>query len=105
MVHRIDAKGRLGRLGALTGVVLALSFVFVSAMAGQHTHTDTAESPAACAVCASTQQAPITTAPTQLEIVVLDVHAWASRLGSTQPVRSTLWQADRSRAPPTRPSL
>jgi hypothetical protein len=63
MAHMSIAKGRSGRPRASMSLAILLSFIAVSAMAGQHSHVDSAESPTACAVCASTHLAPVSTAP------------------------------------------
>ena len=91
MAYRSDATGRMGRPRALAGVAFALLFIVSGAMAGQHSHADTAESPAACAVCAST---------TQLPDLRLDYRSTPLDGGSRLAGRPAAASSDRARAPP-----
>ena len=105
MAYRSDATGRMGRPRALAGVAFALLFIVSGAMAGQHSHADTAESPAACAVCASTHQAPVLAAPTQLPDLRLDYRSTPLDGGSRLAGRPAAASSDRARAPPAALSL
>lgn len=105
MVHRLDAKGCRTGLGALTGVALALSMVFVNAVAGQHTHTGTAESPASCAVCVSTHQAPVTASPAASTLIPLAATTTPLSLEPEQELRAAVIPSYRTRAPPVSRSL
>ncbi|MDX1394360.1 MAG: hypothetical protein R3195_08215 [Gemmatimonadota bacterium] len=92
-------RGRRRRHGSV-GLAIALSFLFVSAWAGQHSHTGTAESPSACAVCASIHQAAASSAPTTQPIET-PTAVWLQTvdLDSDQP-RPAWTAVHRTRAPP-----
>lgn len=101
MAH-MSTGGRNGPR-VLTRLAIALSFLFVSALAGQHTHTDTAESAAACAVCASTHQAPVSTLPPAEPIAAPIFAALEAPAFDHRELRPADGSTRRTRAPPTRP--
>ncbi|WP_419163260.1 hypothetical protein [Candidatus Palauibacter sp.] len=100
MAYRHHATGQMRRPLALAGIAFALSFIVVGAMAGQHSHTDTAESPAACAVCVSTQQAPVVTAPAQIPDLKLEDRRTPPEFDSRLAFQPSIATTDRARAPP-----
>lgn len=100
MAQHSIAKGRTGRPRASMSLAILLSFIAVNAMAGQHSHVDSAESPAACAVCASTHQAPVSTAP-QSEISPVPPSMFQELIdGPVCSIPATERVSQRTRAPP-----
>jgi hypothetical protein len=100
MAHMSITKGRNGRPRVSMSLAIMLSFIAVSAMAGQHSHADSAESPTACAVCASTQQAPVSTAPPGDTFHVPPATFSYSVDGPARAIPASAPLAQRTRAPP-----
>ena len=51
MPNQIEAGRSWGRMRVLSGALVAVSLLFVTAAEGSHTHGGAADSPAACSVC------------------------------------------------------
>ena len=99
MAHSI-AKGRTARPRASMSLAILLSFIAVNATAGQHSHVDSAESPTACAVCASTHQAPVSTAP-QSDIFLVPPSTFQENIaGPVRAIPAVERVSQRTRAPP-----
>ena len=57
MPNQIDAGRSRRRMRLLTGVPVALSLLFVTAVEGSHTHGGAGDTPAACSICHLSHQA------------------------------------------------
>ena len=105
MPNQMDS-GRAGsRTRLLTGVLVALSLLFVTVAEGSHTHSGAADSPAACSVCELTHKAgPVVPSATPsvggLDLVWAPVHS-----GHRLNARPVHLSPHRSRAPPLSISL
>ena len=99
VVHRIDAEPRPGSRRALGGV-LVLSLVVSGAMEGRHSHTETAESSHACALCVLTHHAPITAVPQEIGVAPQDDRSRTPPSAPIEPARSRIRPPVRARAPP-----
>ena len=105
MRHRVDPRRSWGRVRALTGVVVALSFLVVSAAEASHSHAGAVESAATCSVCQLGHRPAQTTGPYTPDLTgrsLLKAPALAGHMPAPAAVHLS---PPRSRAPPLHLSL
>ncbi len=105
MAIQIDAGRSRGHLRLLTGVLVALSLLTVTAAEGSHTHGGAADSPAACSVCDLSHKAGPVVSSATLSVTGLTIE-WVPALAVRRLiVRPVHLSPHRSRAPPLPISL
>lgn len=93
---------RRRRWRASTSLALVLSILTLGLVSGQHSHSETAESSAACVVCVSGHHAPISSiAPAVLHFAPIDNAREGVRY-AVDATRSPLRGESPARAPPAR---
>ncbi len=105
MPNQIEARRSRGRVRLLTGVLVALSLLFVTVAEGSHTHGGAADLPPACSMCELTHKVGPVASSAMPSVTGLD-HVWAPALSES---RLNAWlvhlSPHRSRAPPLPISL
>ena len=105
MPNQIDAGRSRGRVRLLTGALVALSLLFVTAAEGSHTHDGAADPPAACSICELTHKAAPVASSATPSVGAPDL-VWAPALpGHRLNARPVHPSPHRSRAPPLPISL